>query len=260
MKQPGAHSVRTIAGVMTVVVIAGVIIAQRYYSRANRSVDPRIVPARELYSGYDRVAQSGDFYSLFVLLDSIEEIYLRTEHYCSSFEIGVIENNRAAALLTLALYSDSIPRANNPFFGMEKDSIVSLARVHALSALRTYENWNREFGGKSAQEIRVSIAPGFLNGFESGDPAQTALYLSNRVREIETALEENKRRLSVCHTNLGVIYRHMGAYTDSVTEYEKALSLWDRNLEAENNLNRLLGKPVRKRNILQKLFPPDRGT
>ncbi|MCK4748009.1 MAG: tetratricopeptide repeat protein, partial [Bacteroidales bacterium] len=68
----------------------------------------------------------------------------------------------------------------------------------------------------------------------------------------------NNRRLSVCHTNLGVIYRHQGAYVEAAEEYQKALALWDRNLEAENNLNKLLNKPLKKRNMMQKLFPPNR--
>ena len=74
------------------------------------------------------------------------------------------------------------------------------------------------------------------------------------------ALKETDRRLSVCYTNLGVIERTRGNYQEAIMNYEKALNLWDRNLEAENNLNRLLGRPIKKRNLLQKLFPPDRET
>ena len=34
--------------------------------------------------------------------------------------------------------------------------------------------------------------------------------------------------------------------------------LWDRNLTAKNNLNVLLGQPMEKRNVIQRMFPPDR--
>ena len=74
----------------------------------------------------------------------------------------------------------------------------------------------------------------------------------------EKALLENNRRLSVCYTNLGLISRFQGNYEDAVKQYEKALALWDRNLDAENNLNKLLNRPIKKRNIIQTLFPPEK--
>ena len=259
MKGSRAHSLRTLFLVMVAVVIIGVVLAKSYYGNINRSIDPRIAQARELYSRYDQVARTGDFYRIFELLDSVEQIYVETEHYRGSFEIGVLENNRAAALLTIALYGDSIAETNNPFHGVEADSVVLLAGSHALKAIHRYDTWNLNFVGMSVEEIRDMIKPGFVDGLESADPRQIERFLSNRVKEIETALGENNRRLSVCHTNLGVIYRYQGNYVEAVEQYENALLLWDRNLDAENNLNKLLNKPVKKRNILQKIFPPDRG-
>ena len=258
MKESRAQSIRTLVLVMVAVVIIGVVVAKSYYGNINRSVDPRVVQARELYSRYDQYARTGDYYRIFALLDSIEQIYMETEHYRGSFETGVLENNRAAALLTIALYADSIPRPNNPFHGQDADTIVKLARTHALKSIHTFETWNHEFEGKSGEEIWEMIEPGFTDGLGQSDPGQMKRVLTNRVREIETALRENNRRLSVCHTNLGVIYRHQGAYVEAAEEYQKALALWDRNLEAENNLNKLLNKPLKKRNMMQKLFPPNR--
>jgi len=84
-------------------------------------------------------------------------------------------------------------------------------------------------------------------------------FLENRVQEIIMAQGENDRRLSVCRTNLGVVYRYQGAYLEAVQQYEMAIELWDRNLEAENNLNKLINKPLKKRSIIQKIFPPERG-
>ena len=83
-------------------------------------------------------------------------------------------------------------------------------------------------------------------------------FIEQRIREIEASLRENDRRLSVCRTNLGIIYRMQGSYEEAVRQYELAISLWDRNLEAENNLNRLLNRPLKKRNIIQKMFPPEK--
>jgi tetratricopeptide (TPR) repeat protein len=258
MKIAGLSSIRTLIGVMVIVVIAGVLIARSYYERMNRSVDPRVVPARELYSKYNSYAREGDYYRVFALLDSVEQIYRATTHYDGSFELGVLDNNRAAAFLTLALFGDSIPGASHPYLELGPDSLVTLAEIHVRRAIGTYLEWNQRFVGKSTDQIIRIIGPEFLKGLQNGDPEMEKAYLENRAGEIENALIENDRRLSVCYTNLGLAYRFRGAYEEAARHYEKALELWDRNLDAENNLNRLLNRPVRKRNIIQKLFPPDR--
>ena len=244
---------------MVLVVAAGILIARSYYGKQNRSVDPRIQPARVLYGTYDQVAGSGDYHRVFALMDSIESIYLETPFYSTSFELGVLENNRAAALLTIALFGDSIPRPLNPCAGLGKDSILSLAEERVRSAMGIYEAWDSVFGGMTEGQIRDHISEPFAYGLQSYDAKQVEEFLQNRVKEIVLACKENKRRLSVCHTNLGVIHRIREDYTEAVREYELALELWDRNLEAENNLNRLLSRPLKKRNFIQKMFPPDRG-
>ncbi|MFH0755849.1 MAG: tetratricopeptide repeat protein [Bacteroidota bacterium] len=254
-----AHSIRTLILVMVTIVITGILVARSYYGNINRSVDPRVLHARELYSHYDQFARAGDFPGIFLLLDSIEDIYRKTAHYSRSFEVGVVENNRAAALLTLALYGDSIPRGRNPFHELPPDSVVNMAMNHALNAIQIYETWPLRYKGFSGEEIRKILEPGFVDGLNPGDPSMVERIISNRVGEIQSALRENDRRLSVCHTNLGVIYRLQGNHREAVGQYEKAIALWDRNLEAENNLNRILNKPLKKRNILQKIFPPERG-
>ncbi|MEA1885848.1 MAG: hypothetical protein U9N72_01385 [Bacteroidota bacterium] len=83
-------------------------------------------------------------------------------------------------------------------------------------------------------------------------------YIEKRADEIMKAVEETDRRLSVCYTNMDVIRRQRGEYEAAVRCYEKALDLWVRNLSAENNLNTLHGKPLKKRNIIQNLFPPEK--
>ena len=253
------YSIGRVVLVMVAVVIIGILIARNYYGSANRSVDPRIIQARELYSGYDSYARSGDYYKIFDLLDSIEQIYNSTPHYRASFELGVLDNNRAAALLTIAIYGDSIPASLNPWSEWSADSIISLAEKHVKRAISTYENWNAGYEDKSNRQIRDMIESGFNEGFEKIEADLREKYLEARVREIENAITENSRRLSVCYTNLGLVYRYQGAYPEAVAQYEKALVLWDRNLDAENNLNKLLNRPVKKRNFIQKMFPPDRN-
>ncbi|MCK5136074.1 MAG: tetratricopeptide repeat protein [Bacteroidales bacterium] len=259
MKPSGQKSIRALILVMIAVVVIGILIAKNYYGNANRSVDPRIVHARELYAKYDSYAREGNFYMIFALLDSIELVYNATDHYRNSFELGVLDNNRTAALLTISMYMDSIPAAYNPFSGISTDSIVALAEIHARQAIATYVNWNADYKDRTIQQISLMIESEFMKGLENMDPDTKGKHLESRAREIEEAVRENDRRLSVCYTNLGLVFRQKGAYKDAVEQYEKALELWDRNLDAENNLNKLLNRPVRKRNIIQKLFPPDRG-
>lgn len=258
MKSSGQKPIRTLILIMVAVVIIGILIARSYYGTANRSVDPRIVHARELYADYDNYAREGNYYRIFAMLDSIEMVYNATDHYRGSFELGVLNNNRAAALLTIAIYKDSIPVAYNPYAAIGMDSVVTLAEIHAMRAITTYEDWITEYEGMTTGQISVFIESGFMKGFENVDQDLKGMYLKSRAREIEQAVRENDRRLSVCYTNLGLVYRQKGAYKDAVRQYEKALELWDRNLDAENNLNKLLNKPVKKRNIIQKLFPPNR--
>jgi len=258
MKSRGPLSVRTLIIVMATLVVTGVLIAKSYYGNANKSIDPRILEARKLYEQYDVLAGTGDYQGIFSLLDSIERIYLNTDHYRNSFELGVIENNRAAALLTIVLYRDSIPGFSLPFSELSDDSLISVAGNHIRRAISLYEAWNASYGGKSREELRSMTAAGFQEGLEAYDPDQVSDFQETRMDEIEKSILENKRRLSVCYSNLGIVYRYHEEYKEAVMQYEKALELWDRNLDAENNLNKLLNQPIRKRNFIQKMFPPNR--
>jgi tetratricopeptide (TPR) repeat protein len=259
MKGRGPLSIRTLVLIMLVVVILGVLIARSYYGRTNASIDPRIRQAREMYETYDGLARTGDFQGVFALLDSIESIYIAHNHYRHSFEIGVLENNRAAALLTLALYRDSLSNRVLPFSHLSSDSLVSRSELYVRKAIFIYENFDQQYQGKTGEELELLIAPGFREGLESYSPDEVDVFKASRIKEIQESILENKRRLSVCYTNLGLVYRHRGEYQEAVRQYEQALALWDRNLEAENNLNKLLGRPLKKRNLIQKLFPPERA-
>lgn len=248
----------TLIIIMTVLVITGFFIARQYYRSVNSAVDPRIVPARELYSRYDNYAREGDYHKIFNLLNSVEDVYKSYPHYKNSFEMGVIYNNRAAAYITIALFSDSIRVDYNPLFDIESDSIMNMAETNLKKAMSIYKQWLDNYRNKNREEVVEIIEAEFSKNMSAVEPDLINKYLESRADEIINAVEETDRRLSVCYTNMGVIKRYRGQYEEAVRCYERALELWDRNLSAENNLNTLLGKPLKKRNIIQKLFPPEK--
>lgn len=225
-----------------------------YYRDVNSSKDPRVTQARELYEKYNNYTAQSNFENIFELLDSIEHIYNGIEHYSESFEVGVLYNNRAASYLTMAIYDYKPER----FSLLSKDSLLKLAQSSALESISIYESWLAKYKGESLNQINKILQQDFFIGFENYTEKQKEKFIQSRIKEIETAQYETERRLSVAYTNLGIVYRHFEDYESAINNYQKAIELWDQNLNAENNLNILLGKPLKKRNLIQKLFPPKR--
>ena len=240
---------RALIFIMCALVLGGLIITHLYYKSVNASVDPRIVPARKLYENYNLFAQENKLDSIFWLMDTIESIYTKVEHYRNSFEVGVLYNNRAAAYLSLSMNEED---------GTLKDSLLEVANKSINNSITIYENWLMSYDGKSEHEIEKDLEKGFLVGLQDYDDEDQKKFLHRRTKEIIEAQVETKRRLSVSYTNLGLVYRHQLRYEEAALSYQKAIENWDRNLTAENNLNKLMGRPEKKRNLIQKLFPPER--
>lgn len=242
---------RTLILIMGVLVILAVVISRKYYSDLDASVDPRIKPARELYEKYNSYAASNQFDSVFHLMDTIESIYVLTDHYATSFELGVLYNNRAAAWLTLGIFGEY-------YDDWERDSLVAMAETAVRTSMNIYETWSKNLGDLDEPQIRQAISDDFTGGLEGYSAEERQKFLKTRIAEITEAQSELDRRLSVSYTNLGIVYRHKEIYDSAALCYEKALELWDRNLTAENNLNSLLGRPQKKRNFIERMFPPER--
>ena len=230
------------------------IIPYFYYNKVNSSKDPRIKHARELYENYNELTVQNNFAAIFSLLDSVENSYEKIKHYQNSFEVGVLYNNRAAAYLTMALYE------NKPeeFMLLSKDSLLQLAQLNVLKSISIYESWLNTYHDLTLKDIKELISEDFYIGLDKYSIKEKDDFLRSRIKEIETAQFETERRLSVAYTNLGIIYRHFDDYENTINSYQKAIDLWDQNITAENNLNILLGRPLKKRNLIQKLFPPKR--
>ena len=243
---------RALIYVMMALVVITILLAWSHYRGKNLSVDPRIVPARKLYEGYNALASSNDYDGVIRLLDSIEQIYSQYPHYCGSFETGVLENNRAAVYLTLGLSYDSL---SSPYHHMGQDSLMALGESAARKSIDIYESWLSEYAENGEEEIREQALATFGIGLRTGDPKEMEAYVENRIKEIEDAIQETPRRLSVSYTNLGLTYRYREDYQGAASCYRQAMDLWEDNLTAENNLNILLGQPLKKRNFIQKMFP-----
>jgi len=231
-----------------------IVVSYFYYRNVNSSNDPRVKQARELYEKYNNYAVQNDFENVFALLDSVEFIYKSVNHFSESFEVGVLYNNRAAAYLTMAIY-ESKPEA---FMLLTKDSLLNLAQESVQTSIAIYENWLEIYSDKDSEHIEQILQNNYWVGLENYSKKEKEIFIKSRIKEIETAQYETKRRLSVAYTNLGITHRHLEQYGNAINNYQKAIDLWDQNLTAENNLNILLGKPLTKRNLIQKLFPPKR--
>jgi tetratricopeptide (TPR) repeat protein len=246
-----SNRTRALIAIMCALVLSAIVISHFYYKSVNDSVDPRIVEARKLYEKYNLYTQRNELKAVFWLMDSIEQIYASYPHYKNSYEVGVLYNNRAAAYLTLGLFADSIQSG-------ARDSLFILAEDAANTSVNIYSHWLDVFSEKESDDIEGYISEEFLQGLEGYGDNEKRGFLERRIEDIVEAQSETPRRLSVSYTNLGVIFRQRQDYESAAKYYKKAIDLWDANLTAENNLNVLLGRPVRKRNLIEKLFPPER--
>lgn len=237
---------------MTILVFIGILIAWSYYRGVNKAVDPRIKDARILYEKYNEFTQLSQYDSILWLMDTIEAVYSSIDHYRDGYEIAVLYNNRAAMYLSIYL------QPGNEIVIGDTGLFISKAEDAVRKSLQMYQEWFGKFEGLNETAIRENIQASFLNGMEQYSEDETEQFLDKRIQEIVEAQTENRRRLSVSYTNLGLIKRHQHQYDSAAIFYAKAIDLWERNLTAENNLNMLLNRPLKKRNLLQKLFPPEK--
>jgi tetratricopeptide (TPR) repeat protein len=247
-KKSNRKSTRTLILVMMVLVVIAILIARSYYSGVNAGVDPRIKTARLAYKTYNQLASQSDFEGVLKTLDTINLIYSEHDHYKESYE------------MTVGLHIDSL-RVNHKLGFMQnltKKGLLDLAEEELNQGISIYQQWDSIYATLTPDEIKSRITQEFYTGLNGYTADEKTKFLNTRVKEIETAQWENERRLSVAYTNLGTIYFHRDNYEKAAELYDKALMLWEDNLNAENNLNSMLGRPLKKRNFIQKLFPKER--
>jgi tetratricopeptide (TPR) repeat protein len=235
---------------MVILALFGIAIAWVYYGNINKAVDPRVKPAQVMYGRYNVYASENDFEKVLALLDSIQEVYSAVPHYAKSYELGVMQNNRASVFLTKALSDTTLEVIRQNYF--------ALAEQHLLKSIEFYNGWMNDFGNLNEEEIHSYVDKEFRSDPVLLSHKNIDAMIRKRVKDILIAQIETPRRFSVSYSNLGIIKRHENKVEEAVDYYTKALEMWDENHAARNNLNILFGKPVEKQGILRKLFPPER--
>ncbi len=250
--QSGTKKVLAVTLTITAAIVIG---SYLYYEDVNSAEDPRIMPAKKLFLKYDKELESDEYVQALSLLDTILDIYRNTPGYGASYEIGVLLNNKATVYL-VELETDLLTENDIDQAAMNK--VLQAAAEYTRQAIDIYEKWLSDMGSLSKEQITERISP----FFNPDDPAFAGMNIEKvrdkRVLSIQDAQIETVRRISVSLTNMGMINRYLGKLEESRNNYEKAISLWDRNYTAHDNLNILLNQPVKKRSMISRLFPPER--
>ena len=250
--QSGTKKVLSLVVTITATIFIG---SYFYYDAINKAEDPRILPAKELFLTYDKELESDEYIQALSLLDQMLAIYRSTPGYENSYEIGVLLNNKATVYL-VELETELLTGEN-----VDRQALIEplmVAAEYTNEAIAIYENWMKDMGSLSEEQIKERISP----YFKPDDPAfagmKASKLLKKRVNLIADAQLETPRRLSVSLTNLGMISRYLGNLEEAKAHYEKAIELWDRNYTAQDNLAILLNQPVQKRSMISRRFPPER--
>jgi len=243
---------KVILSITLSVSLLAIVFAVFFYRSINNSEDPRIRKAREFLAEYDKVSGGIDSFNSFHLLDSAYRIFRSLPDYKSSFETGVINNNKCSALLIIAIYDSSIT-------GNEKNELLSLSGKYCDSSIANYTAWISDWEGLTPSEVEVKLSEFMTKDDPVFENYNFNKVLKRRVRNICSAQIETPRRLSVSLTNKGTIYRHIMKPDSALICYKNALALWEENITAKSNLSVLLGgEPVRA-TLIQSLFPPDKN-
>jgi len=242
---------KKVLGITFSVVLVTVLFAFFYYRSLNMSEDPRVEEARRFMSEYDRLTGGADSYTRFPLLDSALTVYKSFPDYQSSFETGVIYNNKCSGLLLMALYDSTLSSEN-------KDGLLKLSMEYCDSSISVYRNWISKWGDIPVEAIVVKMKP-YMNEKDAiFEGRNFRKIFVRRVENISQAQIETPRRLSVSYTNKATIYRHMLKQDSALSYYAKALSLWKDNRTASSNLSVLMGGEPLEPKLIEALFPPDK--
>ncbi len=229
----------------------GFFIAWLYYNDKNSSEDPRVTGARLKLAEYDQLMKERRYPDALRILDTVSRIYESTAGYRSSFEPGLLFNNRGSVFLSMALYDSLVPAE-------EKGALLRLAEENIQKGIQIYTTWIDSAGKLTRDQIKINVTPFFPENDPGLQGKNIIKIIEKRVEDIVFAQTETPRRLSVSYTNLGIIQRHQLRQEEAAHSYLEAIKLWEDNFTARNNFNVLMGLPPEDRSIIDKLFPPER--
>lgn len=241
---------RTLLIIMIGIVAISLTYAYFYYKNINENVDPRLIHTQEVLSQFDQSNKLDSPFVALKMMEDIEQQLLATDLYKSSYEIGVIRNNKASVYLMMALYGKQ--------FSNLKDSLFSEAMRELTSAESIYLSWIDMSSKQTDSLIVPSLIKAYQNKPELFVDKDIKKVAQLRYEDLILAKTETPRRLSVCYSNMAVVYRHTNQLDSAIARYQKALELWPENHEAENNLKTLFGLEREKRGVVEKLFPSKR--
>lgn len=242
----GTKAIIAIAFALSLLILGGALL---YYREINRAEDPRIREARLMLSRFNTI-KTADLSSFF-LLDSAMAIFRQYPDYANSFEPGIIHNNKASVLLTMAMYDSTLAEA-------EKMNMLNMAIQYCDSSIKLYQDWISKWGALNELEIQERIRVHMHPDDTVFRKAGFERVIKQRMKDIRLAQIETPRRLSVSLTNKGTAYRHMHLPDSAMLCFEEALRLWKHNHTAKSNLQVLMGGQPEKPNLIRSLFPPDR--
>lgn len=249
-------TIKVLIGTLTAVAIM-LIGSNYYYGKVNSTEDPRVLKAKQLLLQYEKGLKSDQYAQAFSLLETILSIYKNTPGYADSYEVGVVLNNQASVHL-VKLETDLLVQEEEKINKEEMIRTLKVAMALANDSIAVYRNWLDSMGKLTENEIRALLGKTFDSKDLAFEKVDFKAVFEKRVEDIKLAQVETERRLSVSLTNLGVINRYLGNLEEAKNNYEEALLLWDRNYTAKNNLNILMNKPLEKRSLIDRLFPPER--
>jgi hypothetical protein len=203
-------------------------------------------------SEYDLQSGGISSFTSFPLLDSALAVYRQFPDYETSFETGVIYNNRCSGLLLMALYDTTLTIE-------VKTGLLELSLDYCDSSIMVYKKWIYDWGDLSAEEIAARLELYMRENDAIFDGFSYKKIFTRRVKDITLAQIETPRRLSVSYTNKATIHRHLLEQDSALFYYTKALSLWKDNRTARSNLSVLMeGEPLKPK-LIEALFPPDKN-
>jgi tetratricopeptide (TPR) repeat protein len=231
---------KTLSYLVLIAIIAAAALSWNYFFLKKRCTDPRFVVENQLYTKYSETVKTRNYQDALTVLDSLENLYKKYPSYYQSFEMGTIQNNRAANWLTIALYETD---------SAKNSDLLDSSEFYAKKSILIFEHWLTEFSDLSRNEIIYKIKDEYNDSDSLFKNCNIVEIINNRTDKVLNAQIETRQKLSLAYTNLATVYNKKGEQEKSLYFYRKALKSWPANPTAKNNIDFMIGKSNSNRNM-----------